>query len=453
MAGNPYISAWKTRLANQRRVTSLGARVARLLVPLVGAALLVPLVRPVFLHFLDGPPAELAPGMQGVLVRVGLVLVSALSLDLYSALVRGGDRAVLDLLPVDPAQVATYQVRRVLVTRWWLPGLALLLLGPVAWEGQPLAWALGAVATLGSFALGLSTSAMVHLLAIGASRSERLAPLLDMVRGSNPRPQAAFIYAPGVVLAVDGGLVALSSKGVAMALQGSVLVGGLALAVPFVVAALAWLPVRGLARRSWFQASAVIADIDARYGALVDRDEGHRVYLDWSARFLPSTWAVYFLKDLRHGWRGRRTWITGAWLVGVGGVLAGWTSDPSSPWRAAAVGGAGALVCASLGVVLEQDEPELLRAWLPPGGLPRQGARLLVLVAWLQAAVLPGPISVAIRHGLGAGASALVAGEVVVLGAAVLAWACGLIRERGLVVYAPTAAVTAGAVALWALGG
>lgn len=447
----PHLRAALARSRASLRSRGPGALLAGLVPVLGGGAALVVLARPVFLAFLDGDPEGIPAGIEAVVLRFALVLVSALTLEVYAALIRSPDRRVLEILPVDPAGVVWVEVLRVGLTRSWLLVLGMALLLPLALEVSVGAWALGAAVLAGVWVAGLPVSASLHLLAVLAAESPRMAPSLDLLRGSNPREQAALIYAPGFVLATLGGLVFLGARGVRWGLEGAPLRAALALLAPLLVAGLASLPVALVARRSWFRASAVLADIDARYGALVDREEGRRVYLDWAVRFLPVAWAPYALRDLRHGWRARRTWITATWVGGIGGALAGWTVLPAGPGRAAAAGAAVALGAAAVGVVLEREEPEFLRAWLPSGGVAARGARLAVLLGWLQGAAWPAALAVAVRRSVLEGAFVLGVVEAAALVGASLALAAGLLRERGLWVYGPLAAVLAAVLALWVL--
>jgi hypothetical protein len=337
-------------------------------------------------------------------------------------------------------------VIRVAVERWWLLPAVAALLSPIAGAGAVELWFLAVLSVSGSWMMGLCVSAAVHLLAIEVAESPRWAGLLDAVRGQNPRPQAAFLYAPGVVLLGCGMLVGQASFAVPKVVGGDLL-SAVWLLLPVGVSVLAWQRLPRLAPQSWFKGSAVLAEIDARYAALADREEGLRVYLDWLVRFLPVTIGRFVLKDMRHGWRARRGLISGAWFVGLAGFAAGWTQGPLGVERAALVTIGGVWACAAVGVLLEQDEPEFLKVWLPPGGAPRWMARGLVLILWLQPCVWLGALSVGFRQGP--------EGALVVfgfgVGSAVLAIPtailCSRLGQRGLAVYAPIAVILAALVA------
>ena len=450
MVNNPYVAALWRRRRNQRAVEGPLSVVGRWAPPVLSVAILVPLFRAAFLSFLDGAPEDLGQGMEGVLTRLGIAIVALLAIDTYSALIRGSDRAILDLHPVDAADVAAYTMVRVALERAWVLVAAGVLLLPVARVSVGL-WALGAAFALGTFILGLTASAMVHLLAVDVAESERWAPLMELVRGSIPRAQAAFVYAPGVVLAGTGLLIAAAARGVRLASEAEPL--GFALVVaPLALSAVCWRAVPELARRTWFRASAVLADIDARYGVLLGPEEARHVYLDWAVRYFPVRLRPFALKDLRHGWRSRRAWITGSWIGGAAAFAAGWTGGSDADARALAALCALVWGFAALELALERDEPAFLEVWLPRG-TARSLARFLVLALWFQAVVWPPVMGVLVRHGVASAAFILGYGELSVGLAVVVAMVCTGLRERAAWVYGPLAAVAAAATAAVLVGG
>jgi len=442
--GNPYLRAWRLRRRNRARTESLAERLWSGALPLLATLVLVPLVRPVFLSFLEQPKSTWADGMAGIVLRAGIAIIGVLSIDLYGALVRGEDRKVLAGLPVDPAQVVAYEVIRVTGERWWLLPASALLLAPVAYAGAVALWAWGVVALVGCWVLAVAVSSAVHLLAIDVAENPKWAPTLDLIRGHNPRPQAAFIYAPGVVLLVAGLIVSQAASGAAAVAQGE-WSGLVWLVLPWPLAAFAASRVPALARANWFQGSAILAEIDARYAALDSREDAAAVYLDWTVRFAPARVSLYALKDLRHGWRGRRSLITGAWLIGVGALAAGWTGAAVGPSRAAVVSVAGVWLVSALGVLLESDEPEFLRVWLREPSSARWVARVLVLLAWVQPCIWLAVAAVTMRRGLVDGATVLAVGIGAAVVAIPVAMGFGAMRRRGLFGYAAVGTVLAAA--------
>jgi hypothetical protein len=264
------------------------------------------------------------------------------------------------------------------------------------------------------------------------------------VRGHNPRAQAAFLYAPGLVLLGVGALLVPSAGAVPFAAERPVAALSLLLPVVPGVVGLWFLP--DLARRAWLRASVVVSEIDARYRALADPEEARRVYLDWVVRWLPVEVGRWVLADLRHGWRARRTLVTGAWLLGVLAFAVGWTADPAGPTRVMVLIVLSTFLVAANGVLLAGDEPRFLRLWLPrgPAGVV---ARLGVLAGWTAPIALLGAASVALRASPEVGASVLMVGFGASLPAICLAVLCGRWREHGLALYVPAAAVLSVALA------
>ncbi|MCB9678914.1 MAG: hypothetical protein H6737_27685 [Alphaproteobacteria bacterium] len=445
---DPTTRAWRRQQANRRAAEGWAPALRAAVGGLIVLALLVPLVNRVFLAWVRGP-ADFAPfAMEGLLLRADIVVIGWLAIDVYSALIRGGDRAVLAIWPVDPAGVVRFELVRLARARLFLIAGWAVLSAPVA-LASPALWALGVVQVACAWVLALVASAMVILLAVDVSEDERAAPLLDLVRGNNHRAQAAFLYAPGIVLVAVGAIVNGAAVGVRRLVEGDPL-GALLMAIPLVVAGLAWIPVPSLARRSWFEAGTVMAEVDARYALIEEREEALRVYLDWAVRFLPADVRRYALKDLRHGWRARRTWIMGAWLVGLAALVATWTKDPIGPVRAASIAVMGCWIVASVGVLLEADEPEFLKSWLPPGGAAKWVGRAVVLGLWQQPAVWLGAVAAVFRQGLGAGGLVLGVGEVSIALAAIASVGCGL--RGGLPLYGPVAAAASAVVVIGVLG-
>lgn len=401
-------------------------------------AILVPFTQELFLGWLGAPPEFWPVGVQGLLLRADIGIIGWLAIDTYTRLIRAGDRAVLAILPVDPAQVVRFEMLRLAWERWFLVPAAAALLLPMA-AVDPLYWGLAVLQLLGCWVLSLSASAMVVLWAVDAAHSPAMRPFLDLVRGNNHPAQAAFLYAPAVVLLGVGLVLQGSGMGVVWLHEGDAL-GALMLLVPLGVAALCWLPVPGLAQRNWFRAGQAMAEVDARYAAIEDPDEVQRVYFDWAVRFLPDELGRYVLLDLRHGWRARRSWVMGAWLAGFASLVAAWTADPAGPGRAASIAALGAWILAAVVFPLHSGEPTFLRQVLPSPPAKLIG-RAVAVTLWLQPVIWLGALATAIRQGGAAfvlvfGASALSA-----LLAALLATLCS--RRGGAVLYGPVAALGA----------
>ena len=138
-----------------------------------------------------------------------------------------------------------------------------------------------------------------------------------------------------------------------------------------------------------------------------------------------------------------------SWLVGLGGLVAGWTEFPSGPGQAATVAVAGVWLLGSVGVLMERDEPAFLRRWLPQPVGPRVAARVLTVCAWCQPCVWFGVASVAIRRSSTEALWVLGIGQGSLVAAAMVAALCAIQGERGWVAYGPMAALSAAGTAAW----
>jgi hypothetical protein len=441
MIGNPYLRAQRLQARHRRRAIGVAGALARVGLGLGAAALGALLLERAFLGFLDESGAAVADGLGAVVIRLGLLLTALAALDGYEAVLRGEDRPVLSLLPVEPGAVVAASLVGLAARRWWTTPACAILLVPVLVRAGPMAWTVAVAALLGVQLLAWPVAIATYLIAVDAARSPALAPVLEALRGQNPRELAAFLYAPGaVVVAVAGGLWA-ASAGVSGALRGE----GLALAwlaVAPVLGAGVALALPALGRRAWFRAGTVLSDIDARHAALSARDEAAalHVYLDWAVRFLPLAWRRAALHDLRHGWRGRRVWLSGAWLAGLAAAGVGWTEDPAGPGRAAVVATLGIALVASVVFAMVRDEPEFLRWWLPPGPAPREIVRAVVVLMWSAPTLAFAAVVAAFFAGFSAAGLVVGVGLTAATALAALAVATSRAGRAGPWLYLPAAA-------------
>ena len=436
----------RTRAANRRAQRGLAGLVADAVPWLLAWLVAARGAEVVFFGFLGGPEAGWSAGASAVTVRLGWALIGWLCLDLYTSLVRGADREVLSLLPVDEALVVRAALLRLAWQRLPALGLAVVVLWPLGRAGAMSLWALCALVLAGSWALGLALGAVATLGAVDAARSPRWQPVLQAVRGNNTAAQAAFIYAPGLALAVGGVAVALGVQGLG-ALEDPSLFAWLL--VPVVLAVGVLVPLPRLARATWYGASAVVAEIDARYAALEDPEERLAVFGDWLVRWVPASIGRYLLLDLRCGWRVRRAWVNAAWAVGLLSLVAGWSDASGAMGQATTALTGGLLLLGVLGVLLDREEPAFLRATLPrPAGIAAL-ARGLALFFWLQPAVWVPTLALSWRHGLAAGQQLLAVSEGVVLVAVALALSTRLLQRRAVAWYGSAAVAVALGVGWW----
>jgi hypothetical protein len=397
---------------------------ARAWLPVGAAAAATPLARPVLLPFLDG--GDLAAGVEGVTLRLGLLVAALLALHTYDALVRSPDRAALDAHPALPALLHRALLVRAARGSVWMWASAAVLLLPIGLSAGVLPWAAAVGAVGAAWICGLGVGAAVNLGSVWAARSPTLRPLLDLVRGDNPTAQAALIYAPGLALALSGLAVAWGAAGAA-ALIGGHPEGVALLAVPILLGLGGLLGSAALARRHLVLATQILGEVAGqhalRQGAAAEADEPRRVYLEWLAGDRPE-----LLRQLRNGWRAHRSWAVGAWLLGLSSLLAGWSQAPGVHGRLLAVGAGAALLIGGLPLRLAAGDPPWLGRAL---GLDPRGvgaARAAVAVLYLQGALIPGLLAGLLRHGAGV---LLVLGGVELVGVFAASAAAALAGWRG----------------------
>ncbi|MCB9681430.1 MAG: hypothetical protein H6733_08150 [Alphaproteobacteria bacterium] len=447
-----YRAVYRTVRRREAAAQGLAARGLRALLFVAVTVALLPLVQPVFLAFLDEAPSTWADGLAGAWGRAGLLLLAVAGLSAHGTVLRGPARAALSLHPVDPAAVTRVELEA--AARGLVPLVAAtaVLALPIARTAGIVPWALGVAVVAGAAALGLVAGALALLGAIAVAEDPRWAPLLDGVRGNNPRPQAALIYALAPSTLIGGWLVMAAADG-AVALGQGRLAGAVWVALPWIAAAIGLGGVPSLARRTWFPASAVLAEVRARYDAVEHPEEARRVYLDWTVRWLPDGVGRLALLLFRYGWRARRAVVSALWLAALGAVAAGWTDADGGPLRAGLVAAIGAWWVGSLAVFQARDEPQFLGVWLPRPPALALAATAWCVVAWALGPALVGAAAVAVRVGPGAAVITLgvAVGHAAVAGGA--ASVCARWRGRGLAPYVAGAVLAGAGTAAALLGG
>lgn len=428
---NPYLRAWGRMRANQRQAGVWGGAAARSL-PLLAIAAAGPLVKPIFLPFLEDP-RYLAEGVAGVGLRLGMVLCGAMSIFTYSALVRGEDRPILDPHPADPPALLRYLLLRTAIERAGLPIAAALILLPMALHGEVAGWLFASAVAAGGWAVGLLGGFPVHLGSVWAAESPALAWILELIRGHNPRMQAALIYAPGVALALGGGAVYGASLGAQAVMSGQP-AAALALLSPLVVGLGLWSFIGRLSPYH-YRATVILSEVDGAWAAQEDPEEARRVYLEWATRWMPPSLRALLLRELRHGWRGLRTFITGAWALGVLAALPVWAEKAAGGARGVMLAGAAMLVVGAVAPRLAAEDPAWLESALPI--LPRRVvmARFFAVFGWLQGAIVPLVLALAIRAGWASALPAWGTVELFAVGCAALGAGLSPLRGRGLPLY------------------
>jgi hypothetical protein len=371
-------------------------------------------------------------GLATVASRLANLVAAAVILHSYADMVRGPDRAVLDVHPVRARALVAALAVFTLRARLYLPVSAGVLLVPVGIQGSWLAYA-GALGLIFSAWLGgIGVGYLVNLGAVWSAYSESWARVLDALRGDNPRMQAALIYAPGVALAFVGISVELGAIGLGAGLGGWTF-GFAWLAIPMCLGAVAWTFVGRLADAYYVKASLLLADVDGAWGATENEDTAGDVYLSALGVGRPQ-----LLRTLRLGWRSLRVHATGGWVAGILVALGGWASaDTAVFW------GAGATVwVASVAALMPAHDPPWLDDALGVDGFSVWRARLVVAMAYSFGVLAPVCCVLSLRHGSFFIAAALMG----------LATVCALISSTVASKFKDTAAwaYAASALVLWA---
>lgn len=429
---NPYRRADRRQRAARRRVEGLSALLPHL-ASFLAAGVAVWLARDLYRTLLGVDAASWAGGLTAISARVGLVLAAGLSLSTYDAIVRGPDRGVLDLHPLLPRPWLAARALSLLRDRLSWLGLAAVFLAPLA--ENPRALALGSIVAGGSWLAGIGVGLGVNLAAPGLGTRAELAGVLDAIRGVNPRVQAALLYAPGMAVAFAG-IGALSAAWGAGEVFVGRTVGVVGLITPLGIAALgALLALRHAPEKA--RLGAILGEVDAAWAEAESPEEARSVYLEWTVRFFPPVLRPALQKELRHLWRGERTWVSASWLLTGLAVLAAWTESPASPGRFLQAASAALAVLGFVGVRLGATDPPWLDSFLRPR--LRLVARSLVV--WLASLAVPaiGAAVLLLRDGTGVAfvlLRLLLASSAL---AVVAAWSGDRLRARAVLVYTPVA--------------
>lgn len=373
---NPYALADRRQAAARAR---LEGRWLRRLWPLAALALLPLLHRAGWYRWLELEGAARADGAANLAFRIGVVLTVALALGTYDTVVRGPDRGVVDLHPLLPRPYLRARLRMAAEAHGEWLAFGLLLVAPAASDPRTGLGLAGVLA--GAWVAGLGLGLGINLGAARLARSPAWAGLLDVVRGSNPREQAPFLYAPGLAVTLAAASVLGATEALRSWIAGGVpwgfalplLAGGGGLGLAFWRAPdLAGLP-------------AVLGEIDARWAGVESEEDARRVYLEWVADRAPAAWREELRKALRHGWRGHRSLVLGAWGAGAFAAAVVLAEGPGRTGLAAV---AAMALTGLLGPRLKATDPPLLDLLYRRPGVGR--ARALAVALWiLPAGLLP----------------------------------------------------------------
>ena len=255
--------------------------------------------------------------LEQLLFRTGAVLVAITALQTYNDVVRHPERSIFGIHPVRATKFLTsVSVEQCKHSMWY----AVLAIG--IWTGVSPEWLPWIVGYVGSAWLGgLGAGYAVHLGSVWAATSKQMEGVLDSIRGENPRAQAAFIYAPGVALAIIGVALIFGAGATRLAIEGKFGFAAWILS-PMIIGLLGWFTALRLANVHLIRAGMILADIDAHWNIVEDSEDKGAVYLDWLAKRNPHR-----LRLLRQSWRLHR-WVTlGLWVVGGVTALMHWVGD------------------------------------------------------------------------------------------------------------------------------
>ena len=441
MRTNPYRRMEAIQNRNRRAVSPWGPTL-RLLGPLALGLAAAPLARPVLLWFLDAGDNTFLSGLGGITLRLALVLCGLGLLASHDLAIRGPDRRVLDPHPIQPAHLLPVLRDRLLHEKLGTTLGFCGLLTPLL-LAHPAAFLLASLVLFQGWLCGIGLGFVSQLAAVWATRSPHLEAVFEVLRGANPRMQAALIYAPGLAIGLAGGVLYLATWGLQAVLEG----GGLglpALMAPLALMVAAWVVSPPLAQHQWYPATMIVQEVDAAWEHLQDPEEARRVYLDWAVRWFPGGVQPHLLRSLRQAWRDLRPWGIGAWGIGVLALIAGWTEAPSAPQRVLILTALGVVTLAGLAIRMAERDPPWLGRALPMPIWPVVLARGVTVLGYLQGAIIPGLAAVLVRHPEAFPWLALRLEAVALLGATMAA-ALSPLRRRAWWLYAP------GAMLVWTL--
>lgn len=346
---------------------------------LFGVALaLAPFAQSSLLHFLDSPKP--IGGIEGLAFRLSALVGAAVALSSYRQIIRTPERDILGLHPIQPQLWFAALFRKTALVSWSWPCIAVALAWPMLTKNFIVEYCLLCAVVLNSWFSMLCTSYAVHLGSVFVARSPAWAPLLDMIRGNNPREQAAFIYAPGFALFFCGITMMLCS----FAMEGMLVWYPPALVffcIPLVLGTVSFFVAQGLSDTQLVCASAILAEVDARWAMLEEGQEEDGVYLEWLAKDRKE-----LLRALRQGWRSMRIWPMSIWGMGLFAFVSGSSGDINNALLFSSIGAIGGC---TIGVVMARENPLWLDEMLDVRGKELFWARFWICVLYAQGAILP----------------------------------------------------------------
>lgn len=367
---NPYRKA--SRISRDRRGFSWNP-----IFILIGVIISTIVIKPIFLELWK---ANLGENLESILFRLSALITSAMALRTYSSIVRSSDHSIISIHPILGKAFLWSSLEETVRNTWiWWVGSAIFLT-PLIELGHYLAYGLAVLLLVGAWIGGIGTGYCINLGSIWIARSPRCYTILDMVRGQNPREQAAFIYAPGVALVIVGLALAFGAGGLRAVLAG-MNIWGIFLLLPYLLGVAGFILALRLVEEELLRVGSILVDIDAHWHSVEEGEEPNAVYLDWLANGRPE-----LLRALRAGWREYRLYPLLSWGVGSLAGLMIWTGKLSEGLWLSTLGMVG---LGSLSWQLQKTDPRWLDLALGVNDSKVRIARFQLLFAYGAGIWLP----------------------------------------------------------------
>jgi hypothetical protein len=344
----------------------------------IGALVAAPLAEPSLLFFLA--VGGVNAGVEQLALRLGALVAGIMSLQTYTDIVRSPERGIISLHPLLPKFYLHAVTKRTLQNSICWPIALGLLITPMIVRGAVDAWLWMLLIIFASWLGGIGVGYAVNLGSIWVSRNTEKNQWLDAIRGSNPREQAAFIYAPGIALAVLGISIAFAAGGARAALDGKIYFGLLIL-MPLFLGVIGFFIARGLVSTELVRAVALLEEIDSHWKRVNNLEDDNEVYLDWLAKESPER-----LRALRHGWRNHRLYPNLGWFCGALSAIAVWGGQNENGLMVAALG---IVMMGSISPRLAAGDPDWLNTFLGVDQLKVMFARATITILYSLGILIP----------------------------------------------------------------
>ena len=326
--------------------------------------------------------------MSTILFRYAVFLSAVTSFICYQDIIRDSIRVILDPYPIEGNEDLFWALIAHSISKTFPYCMAILFLFVPMLSYRDeffLIWIYMVFFFLMVWISSLFVGYAVSLGAIFCAKSPNMQPYLNLIRGNNPREQAAFLYVPGVSLFCIGFSISFSSTALVYIAQsrGGVLtwlwfISPLFLGLISYVLSKQWM-------KTYYAAGSIVRnDIDAHWNIL-DREnqegEDRIAYLEFLSSNSPE-----LRRNLRQGWRELRIWAMGTWFLGFCFAFYCYHGEREFALQFVLLT---AVLVAGLPTQLQQGDPLWLETQLP---LPQKNihwSRSLVAILYAQGAIIP----------------------------------------------------------------